>query len=130
VVAVARPRSGGKSGPARWTVQSSEVESRLPVQRSSVGCAALASLLNSREATQATHTHLQGAWCIAMRGRNKIVSYAAFRPNALYRPGVLQDEFLALVRRARWARGRLASEAHGGGNPWGIVWKRLGLKAG
>ena len=79
------------------------------------------------EAQSARRTHLQGAWTVDLRGQEQYVpAYSGFRPRALYRPGIIKDEFLALVMRLRALREMLLGDKGVPAEPVGIILRRLG----
>ncbi|MBM4220588.1 MAG: hypothetical protein FJ170_01425 [Gammaproteobacteria bacterium] len=76
----------------------------LPMQASPTDLAAMAASLNQREAAAECMAGLYGAWCVSppVAGGGDTLSYRAFLPNILYRPGRAQQEFYSLARRAHW----------------------------
>jgi hypothetical protein len=68
----------------------------------------LATALNEYEGMRGYRTHLQGAWTLdAADAQRYVLVYCGFRPAVLYRPGIIQDEFMALVMRAKFLREEL-----------------------
>ena len=63
----------------------------------------LAAVMNYREAIEWTECQslLLGAWSVAEQGQ---IAYGAFIPNALYRPGIAENEALQELTRLRWTR--------------------------
>jgi hypothetical protein len=87
-----------------------------------------ASALNDFEANQGYRSHLQGAWTVAKRANGAFLpAYSGFRPAILYRPGIIQDEFMALIMRARFLHGVFVDESRGPGDPWAVILQRLRL---
>jgi hypothetical protein len=86
-----------------------------------------AAFLNRFEAQDCRRTHLQGAWTVASRAKDQCVpAYNGFRPGALYQPGIIKDEFLALVMRLRALREMFFGQKDRPVEPVGIILKRLG----
>lgn len=86
-----------------------------------------AATLNNYEATEGIKSHLQGAWTVNERnGGRLVVAYNGFRPDVMYRPGIIRDEFMALVMRARFLRERLIGSKGSPVEPWGLILRRMG----
>lgn len=83
--------------------------------------------MNLLEAQRARRGHLQGAWTIGDRNGKSVPAYNGFRPAVLYRPGIIQDEFMAIAMRLRYLREALFGDADAPAQPWRIVLKRLGV---
>jgi hypothetical protein len=100
---------------------------RLPIAGSADDAMEWAAALNLYEAKDCRKTHLQGAWTVEERsGKGHVPAYSGFRPGTLYRPGIIKDEFFALVMRLRGLRETLYGDATLPVEPVGIILKRLG----
>jgi hypothetical protein len=86
-----------------------------------------AASLNHYEATEGIKSHLQGAWTVNERSKGQfVVAYNGFRPDILYRPGIIRDELMALVMRARFLRESLTGRKDSPVEPWGMILRRMG----